>query len=70
MPVDDPAGSLSFLLDHQAPLAGSYLVLYLLGGAAMAVVSLGVGERLAAASIFGLGLLLWFTWLGMALLRR
>lgn len=49
MPVDDPAGSLGFLLDHQAQMAAWYLVLYLLGGAAMAVVSLGVGERLVAA---------------------
>ena len=47
-PVDDPSGSLSFLLDHHAELSGWYLVLYLLGGAAMALVSLGVGERLAA----------------------
>lgn len=49
MPVEDPLGSLDFLLDHQAELAGWYLVLYLLGGAAMALVSLGVGERLSPA---------------------
>ena len=47
-PVEDPSGSLSFLLDHQAELAGWYFVLYLLGGAAMALVSLGVGERLSS----------------------
>ena len=35
-PVDDPSGSLDFLLDHHAELSGWYLVLYLLGGAAMA----------------------------------
>jgi hypothetical protein len=49
MPVDDPAGSLDFLLYHHAQLAGWYLVLYLVGGAAMVVVSLGVGQRLVAA---------------------
>ena len=48
-PVDDPSGSLDFLLDHHAELSGWYLVLYLLGGAAMAVVALGVGERLTPA---------------------
>lgn len=47
-PMDDPSGSLSFLLDHHAELSGWYLVLYLLGGAAMVLVSLGVGERLTA----------------------
>ena len=52
-PVEDPAGSLGFLLDHQAVLAGWYLVLYLLGGVAMALVSLGVGQRLAAAPALG-----------------
>ncbi len=46
-PVDDPSESLSFLLDHHAELSSWYLVLYLLGGAAMALVSLGVGQRLA-----------------------
>lgn len=49
MSVEDPSGSLGFLLDHQAELAAWYLVLYLLGGAAMALVSLGIGERLAPA---------------------
>ena len=48
-PVDDPAGSLDHLLGHHVELSAWYLVLYLLGGAAMAVVSLGVGQRLAAA---------------------
>lgn len=48
-PVEDPAGSLSFLLDHQVELASWYFVLYLLGGAAMALVSLGVGQRLSPA---------------------
>ncbi len=48
-PLDDPSGSLSFLLGHHAELSGWYFVLYLLGGAAMALVSLGVGERLAPA---------------------
>ena len=52
-PVEDPAGSLGFLLDHRAVLAGWYLVLYLLGGVAMALVSLGVGQRLAAAPALG-----------------
>ncbi len=47
--LTDPSGSLGFLRDHQAELAGWYLVLYLLGGAAMALVALGVGERLAPA---------------------
>ena len=47
--TQDPTGSLGFLMDHQAELAGWYLVLYLLGGAAMAVVSLGVGQRLASS---------------------
>ncbi len=47
--VEDPSASLGFLLDHQGELAVWYLVLYLLGGAAMVLVSLGVGERLTAA---------------------
>lgn len=47
--IDDPTGSLAFLLDHQAAMGGWYLVLYLVGGAAMALVSLGVGDRLAPA---------------------
>ncbi|MGB5951089.1 MAG: hypothetical protein WBG57_01095 [Ornithinimicrobium sp.] len=48
-PVQDPAGSLSFLLDHQIELASWYFVLYLLGAAAMALVALGVGQRLSPA---------------------
>ena len=50
-PLDDPSESLGFLLDHHAALSGWYFVLYLLGGAAMALVSLGVGARLAAAPV-------------------
>ncbi len=46
--MEDPSGSLSFLLDHQAEMASWYFALYLLGGAAMALVSLGVGERLSS----------------------
>ena len=48
-PVGEPSASLDFLIDHQTELAAWYFVLYLLGGVAMAVVSLGVGERLRAA---------------------
>ena len=48
-PVGDPAASLDFLRDHQGELAAWYFVLYLLGGAAMALVSLGVAHRLAPA---------------------
>lgn len=47
--LEDPAGSLEFLLGHHATLSAWYFVLYLLGGAAMAIVALGVGARLAAA---------------------
>ncbi|GAA1435073.1 hypothetical protein GCM10009641_30230 [Mycobacterium cookii] len=47
--VDDPAASLDFLRDHQGELGAWYFVLYLLGGAAMALVSLGVAQRLAPA---------------------
>lgn len=66
MPVDDPAGSLDFLLDHHAQLAVWYLVLYLLGGAAMAVVSLGVGERLVAApALARVGSALGLVWSGL-----
>ncbi|WP_299519818.1 hypothetical protein [uncultured Serinicoccus sp.] len=52
-PVEDPAGSLSFLRAHHAELAGWYMVLYLVGGVAMALVTLGVGQRLAAAPALG-----------------
>ncbi len=48
--VADPEGSLEFLLAHPSAMCAWYLVLYLVGGAAMALVSLGVGERLSAAS--------------------
>ena len=47
--LEDPSGSLDFLRDHHAELSAWYFVLYLLGGAAMALVALGVGARLAAA---------------------
>ena len=47
--LEDPAGSLDFLRDHHAQLSAWYFVLYLVGGAAMALVALGVGARLAAA---------------------
>ncbi|MCB0908368.1 MAG: hypothetical protein KDB63_14745 [Nocardioidaceae bacterium] len=47
-PVDDPSGSLDFLLSNRAAMAGWYLLLYLVGGAAMAVVTLGVRDRLAS----------------------
>lgn len=66
MPVDDPASSLGFLLDHQAQLAGWYLVLYLVGGAAMVVVSLGVAERLAVApALSRIGAALGLIWSGL-----
>ena len=45
----DPTESLSFMLDHQGALHGWYLVLYLVGGVAMAVLALGIGQRLRAA---------------------
>ncbi len=48
-PGEDPAASLDFLRDHQGELAAWYFLLYLLGGAAMALVSLGVAQRLAPA---------------------
>jgi len=48
-PVEDPSASLGFLIDHQTDLAAWYFVLYRLGGVAMAVVALGVAERLRAA---------------------
>ena len=47
--ISDPAGSLAFLLSHQPAMCLWYLVLYLLGGVAMAVVALGVGERLTTS---------------------
>jgi hypothetical protein len=44
---DDPAESLAFLLDHQAVLYVWYLVLYLVAGAALVVLVLGIHDRLA-----------------------
>ncbi|WP_372595332.1 hypothetical protein [Actinotalea sp.] len=43
----DPAAALSFLLDHQLAMYLWHLVLYLVGGAAMAVLALGMHARLA-----------------------
>ena len=43
---DDPAESLAFLLDHQAVLYAWYLVLYLVAGAALVVLVLGIHDRL------------------------
>jgi hypothetical protein len=43
----DPTASLDFLLDHQTSLYLWYLVLYLIGGAALVVLALGVHDRLA-----------------------
>lgn len=61
--VDDPAGSLAFLLANQPAMCLWYLVLYLLGGAAMAVVALGVADRLRetplAARLSGVLGLIW-----------
>lgn len=47
--VGDPSGSLSFLLDNATVMSAWYALLYLLGGAAMVLVALGVRDRLAAA---------------------
>lgn len=44
--VSDPAASLDFLLDYQALLYVWYLVLYLVGGAALVVLVLGVHDRI------------------------
>jgi hypothetical protein len=44
---DDPAESLAFLLDHQAVLYVWYLVLYVVAGAALVVLVLGIHDRLA-----------------------
>jgi hypothetical protein len=46
----DPAESLAFLLDHQAALYVWYLVLYLVGGAALVVLVLGLHDRLEPRS--------------------
>lgn len=67
--VSDPAGSVEFLLSHQAALYCWYLLLYLFGGAALVMVVIGVHDRVvrseptlsALATAFGLiwaGLLL------------
>ncbi|MGB3860102.1 MAG: hypothetical protein WBG89_03360 [Ornithinimicrobium sp.] len=65
-PIDDPSGSLDFLVNHQAEMAGWYFVLYLLGGVAMALVSLGVSERLRAApTLARIGAALGLIWSGM-----
>ena len=65
-PVEDPAGSLKFLRDHHAELAGWYFVLYLLGGVAMALVALGAGRRLAAApALSRFSTVLGLIWSGM-----
>jgi hypothetical protein len=47
---DDPADSLAFLLDHQATLYAWYLVLYLVAGAALVVLVLGIHDRLEEGS--------------------
>ena len=47
---DDPAESLAFLLDHQATLYLWYLMLYLVGGAALVVLALGIHDRLEQRS--------------------
>ncbi len=47
--LTDPAGSLAFLQEHRVSLYLWYLTLYVIGGVAMAVVALGVAERLRAA---------------------
>lgn len=58
----DPAASLDFLLDHQTALYLWYLLLYLVGGAAMVVLTIGIHDRVtrsqptlaAIATAFGL----------------
>ena len=45
---DDPAESLAFLLEHQTVMYAWYLVLYLVAGAALVVLVLGVHDRLEA----------------------
>lgn len=45
--LSDPAASVDFLLQHQAALYVWYLVLYLLGGAALVVLALAIHHRLA-----------------------
>ncbi len=48
-PVSDPTGSLEFLRGHATVMYLWYLALYLIGGAAMTVVALGVAHRLRPA---------------------
>lgn len=48
--VTDPEASLTFLLTHQSAMSLWYLVLYLVGGAAMALVALGVADRVRTLS--------------------
>jgi hypothetical protein len=44
--TDDPAASLAFLLNHQALLYAWYLVLYLVAGAALVILALGIHDRI------------------------
>ncbi|SNS38603.1 protein of unknown function [Geodermatophilus pulveris] len=46
----DPARSLAFLLDHQAAMYTWHLVLYLVGGAALVSLVIGVHDRLRRAA--------------------
>ncbi len=46
----DPARSLAFLLDHQAAMYTWHLVLYLIGGAALVSLVIGVHDRLRRAA--------------------
>jgi hypothetical protein len=46
----DPARSLAFLLDHQTALYTWYLVLYVIGGAALVSLVIGVHDRLRRAA--------------------
>ncbi|WP_341242901.1 hypothetical protein [uncultured Nocardioides sp.] len=65
-PIAEPEASLAFLVEHHAALAGWYLVLYLLGGAAMVLVSLGVGARLSPApALARVSTALGLVWSGM-----
>ena len=43
--TSDPASSVAFLLDHQTSLYLWYLLLYLVGGAALVVLVLGIHDR-------------------------
>ncbi|WP_432477043.1 hypothetical protein [Nocardioides sp. GXQ0305] len=47
---DSPAESLTFLLDHQVVLYAWYLVLYVVAGAALVVLVLGIHDRLERPS--------------------